>query len=85
MSFYSWIFRRKYVQSTELRQNPMLVAHLLADGYLWVRIVHRPWVQALRNPTVGRLLEISAGPDVGSVRLDSGAGRRMYRTLCSVS
>jgi hypothetical protein len=82
---YSQMFGRRYARSIDLRQNPVLVAELLEKGFIWVRPVHRPWALALRNPTVGHLLELSVYPQTESVRLDSARGARLYRTLCARS
>lgn len=80
MSSYPLIFKRCIVWSSEL--TPEYVAAYQAAGYNWVRVTPRKWADTLRNPTVGRLLELTYYQDVSSVSLDSAEGRRLIRRVC---
>jgi hypothetical protein len=72
--------QRLYVKSIDLAVMENM-DWLLAVGYYWIRPVVRPWKASLRNPTVGRVLEATAYPDVDSVALGTREAKRLIRGL----
>jgi hypothetical protein len=80
MSTYPLVFKRCIAWSADL--SPEHVAAYQAAGYNWVRVVPRKWKGTLRNPTVGRLLELTHYQDVSSVSIDSAAAARLFRRVC---
>lgn len=80
MSSYSLVFKRRIAWSADLSSEH--VGAYQAAGYHWVRVVPRKWAETLRNPTVGRLLELTHYQDVSSVSIDSAAAARLFRGVC---
>lgn len=73
------VYLRRIVWSCDLAD--MNIQEVMAAGYLWVRPVRRPWAKTLRNPSVGRYLELLSHWDVGAVELTSREGRRYMNQL----
>ncbi len=80
---YLQMFRMVRVWSQDIRQKTVLDEYLEA-GFLWVRPVHRPFAQTLRNPTVGRLLELYVSQQPYCVPIRSRSGYNLIHRLCSV-
>lgn len=78
---YSDIFRTTRAWNLELR-DPVKMAWMRANGYLWIRVLHRRWEHSVRQPTIGCIVELSVGQYPGSVPIDSVAGRRIINRLC---
>jgi hypothetical protein len=77
----SWppVILRKMVWSCDLVGTD--IQQLTAAGYLWVRPIPRPWALTVRNPTIGRYVELTSQWDTGAVELSSREGRKLLRQL----
>jgi hypothetical protein len=73
---------RKIQLHNGLLQNPETLEAYKAQGFKWIGHVPRNYYQSLRNPTCGHIVEISILAQVGSVLIDSPAGRKMIERLC---
>lgn len=78
---YSEMFRCTRAWSIEL-QDPVRLAWMRANGFAWIRPMHRRWELSVRRPTVGCIVELGVMRQVGMVPLDSAEGRRIIRRLC---
>lgn len=70
---------RKMIWSCDLANTN--IQEIMAAGYLWVRPIPRPWAATVRNPTIGRYVELTSQWDLGAVEIGSRAGRRLLRQL----
>lgn len=52
-----------YMVSTDMTRE--VVAQLLDEGYSWVRVPSRRWQDTLRDPAIGRVLEVLRYRDYG--------------------
>jgi hypothetical protein len=52
-----------YMVSTDMTRD--VVAQLLEEGYAWIRVPKRRWQDTLRDPAIGRVLEILRYRDYG--------------------
>lgn len=78
---------RNFSVRTELSsalQNPDYLDSLLEKGYAWIRPVKRPWRATLREPTVGRIVEVFVTEYPGTVPIQSPAGERLIWRLCGL-
>jgi hypothetical protein len=80
---YMQIFRTRQEQSTSL-QDPAYRKYLMDKGFLWVRPLVRPWRNTLREPTLGRLVEVVTCECRGAVPIQSPAGERIIWRLCGL-
>jgi hypothetical protein len=79
---YGRMFGMKVIFSAEL-QNKDIYDKLIADGFLWIKQKHNlHFDRIVRFPTVGRRLEISRMPQIGSVPIQSLKGQKLINTLC---
>ena len=80
---YLQMFRMTRVWSQDLKKKSVRDAYLEA-GFLYVRPVIRSYNQSLRNPTVGRLLELYVTQQCDCVPIISRRGHDLIHRLCSV-
>jgi hypothetical protein len=80
-SFYSKLFACKRV-STHSLQNPVYLQQMLDAGFCWIRREEKPFLQTLRNPTVGCIVELFCMPRANAVPLDSPKGIALLRKVC---
>lgn len=79
MSTWPPVYKHLAVWSCELTD-----AHIqqhIANGYVWVRPIRRPWAKTLCNPTIGSYLELLSHYDVGAVAITSREGRKLMGRL----
>ena len=68
--------------STEL-QDPFVLHFYMRNGYQWIKMYNdRSYETIVRNPTVGRVVEIYKLYEAGSVAIDSPKGRKLLSKLC---
>jgi hypothetical protein len=67
--------------STDLQDATYLEA-VRRSGFQWIRVRHQSFYNSLRNPTVGRLVELYKRRQIYCVPIDSPKGRRIIQKLC---
>lgn len=83
----SAIYCRNFSVRTEhtiILQNPDYLEALLEKGYAWIRPVKRPWRAILREPTMGRIVELFVTEYPGTVPIQSRAGDNLIWRLCGL-
>jgi hypothetical protein len=81
---YTRMFGVKVMLSTEL-QNKDVYNALLADGFMWIKQKHNlHFDRIVRNPTIGRWVEISRSPQLQSVEITSSKGKKLINKLCYI-
>lgn len=64
-------------------QDPLYRAYLMQRGFCWIRPHIRKWNATLREPTVGRFVELMNYNSLCAEHVDSSAGRRLIYRLCA--
>ena len=83
-SNYMRMFGMKTMLSTDL-QNKALYDALVADGFKWIKQKHNlHFDRIVRNPTIGRWVEISRSPQPLSVEITSSKGKKLINKLCYI-
>ncbi len=67
--------------STDLK-DPLYLEGVKRSGYTWIRVRHQSFYNSLRNPTVGRLVEVFKRRHMYCVPIDSPKGKRIIQKLC---
>jgi hypothetical protein len=67
--------------STDLK-DPVYLEGIRRSGYNWIRVRHQDFYRSLRNPTVGRLVELFKRRQIYCVHINSEKGRRIIQKLC---
>ncbi len=80
---YTQRFSLRQEYSVDL-QDPDYRKILMDKGFCWVRPIVRPWRASLREPTVGRRVEVATGDCLGAVLMESRAGERLIWRLCGL-
>ncbi len=71
-------------EHTVALQNPDYLDSLLDQGFAWIRPMKRPWRASLREPTVGRIVEVFVTEYPGTVPILSRQGERLIWRLCGL-
>ena len=81
---YGRLFGMKVILSTEL-QKKEVYDKLVADGFKWIKQKHNlHFHRIVRDPTIGRWLEISRSPQPLSVEITSSKGKKLINKLCYI-
>jgi hypothetical protein len=79
---YGRLFGVKVMLSTELQKRDVYSA-LIADGFMWIKQKHNVnFDKIVRNPTIGRWLEISRNWQSFAVPITSSKGQKLINKLC---
>ena len=77
LDFYS----KRRLHSITL-QDPITLAELKNEGFVWIRRYHRHLDFVLRDPTLGCVVEVTKAWDIGCVPIDSPAAKKLIRRIC---
>jgi hypothetical protein len=80
-SAYSALFARKRVSTYALR-NPIYLQQLMDAGFCWICREEKSFLDSLRNPTVGCIVELYITPRAHAIPLDSREGQRLLKKIC---
>lgn len=81
---YGRIFGVKVMLSTDL-QNKEIYNALVADGFMWIKQKHNEhFHKIVRNPTIGRWVELSRSRQPYSVEITSSKGKILINKLCYI-
>jgi hypothetical protein len=78
---YSAWFARKRVYTYALR-NPIYFKQLIDAGFAWISREEKPFLDTLRNPTLGCIVELFVTPRPHAIRIDSKEGQQLLKKLC---
>jgi hypothetical protein len=81
LSPYSQLFARKRVSTYALR-NPIYLRQLMDAGFEWIAREERPFLNVLRSPTIGCIVELYALPRAHCIHINSKEGRGLLKKLC---
>jgi hypothetical protein len=81
MSNYLDFFSKKRMRSTVL-QDPVILAALKNEGYVWIRRYNVRLENVLRDPTLGCIVEVMKMRDMGCERIESAAAKKLIYRLC---
>lgn len=80
---YLDMFAMTRMWSEDLKNPGLYDLWVKHRGFIWIRPVYdRGFANIVRNPTVGRYVELFKAQHPGCVPIDSPEGRRMIRRIC---
>lgn len=68
------------VTTVELR-NPATLKKYIDDGFVYIRRLHYNYHHILREPTNGCYVELTKERDIGSLKIDSFAAKKLIRRI----
>lgn len=80
---YLDMFAMTRMWSEDLKNPGLYDLWVKEKGFVWIRPVYeRHFSQIVRNPTVGRYVELCKVQQLGCVPINSPEGRRIIHKLC---